>query len=154
MERESKIYWLNMGPVFVSVALVTTCDFLRRPFCYRFDSPPDVINVVSYEGFVLSPMSAIIITRCADWLCFVSVQQASLFIAQRAWCMETFCSTARHTKVRQSCLTYRLLPRFTHQMRCLAVTVRWPRERQVALSLRATRLVSGFVGSSSEFVTS
>lgn len=93
MERESKIYWLNMSCVGVSVALVTTCDFLRRPFCYRFDSPPDVINVVSYEGFVLTPMSAIIITRCADWLCFVSAQQATLFIAQRAWCMETFCST-------------------------------------------------------------
>jgi hypothetical protein len=57
---------------------------------------PDVINIVSYEGFVLSPMSAIIITRYADWLCFVFAQQASLFIAQRAWSMETCCS-AIHT---------------------------------------------------------
>jgi hypothetical protein len=37
-------------------------------------------------------MSPIIVTRCADWLCFVFAQQESLFIAQRAWCMETCCS--------------------------------------------------------------
>jgi hypothetical protein len=88
---------MEHGPCWC-VTLVTTCEILRRPFCFRFDSlsnmrHPDVINAVSYEGFVLSPMSPIIITRCADWLCFVFAQQASLFIVQRAWCMETFCST-------------------------------------------------------------
>jgi hypothetical protein len=35
-----------------------------------------------------------------------------------------FCNTQPHTKVRQSCLTYRLLSRFSRQKLRLAVTMR------------------------------
>jgi hypothetical protein len=71
----------------------------RRPFCGCVGSVsdmiyPDVINVLSYEGFITrSPYVPVshCYSRSADLVCFVFVQQASLFIDQRASCVETYC---------------------------------------------------------------